>query len=301
MPGLAGGRLAFGDGCAARVRWLVPAALVAAATLSTATAAQGGAAASETAPHVWLDAKGKPLPFQTNAEIEAFLRTAQVVGEKKLKGGVNPDKRQLVLEENGTQARAIFRFGDIQKKDVRIGARYYFDFRDSYRHECAAYVLARWLGLDSVPPAVPREIDGKEGSLQIWVEHTLDEESDKFAPPDVRAWITQVWEKELFDNLILNVDRTAENFLVGQQYHLWLIDHTRAFQPMSDLLAPEKVKRVKRTAWDRLKGATNDDLQELLGDYLDARQRSALVERRDLLVEQIDGLIAERGEGAVLY
>ena len=31
-------------------------------------------------PHVWLDARGEPLPFQSDEEILEFLRTARVVG-----------------------------------------------------------------------------------------------------------------------------------------------------------------------------------------------------------------------------
>jgi hypothetical protein len=302
MSGLAEGRRSVPLGRRPRPRPAAPiVALMAVATLCTATAARGGATPGETPSDVWLDAKGKPLPFQTNEEIEQFLQTARVVDRKKIKGGVNPRKAQLVLEQDGTRARAIFRFGDTKQRDVRIGERFYFDFRDSYKHECAAYALSRYLGLDSVPPAVPRQIDQDGGSVQIWVEKALDEDSDKFAPPDIRAWVAQVWDKDPFDNLILNVDRNAGNIKVSRDYHLWLIDHTRAFQPIPELLNPETVVRVRRVFWDQLKSLTDDELRKLVGDYLDGPQMSALEKRRDLLIEHVEGLITERGEGAVLY
>ena len=88
---------------------------------------------------------------------------------------------------------------------------------------------------------------------------------------------------------------------MSQQYHLWLIDHTRAFQPIPELLNPEKVVRVKRVFWDQLKALTDDELRKLVGDYLDGPQMGALEKRRDLLIELVEGLIAERGESAVLY
>lgn len=301
MPGFAGGRrwTPFGQGPRSGVRSLaVLLAFLGTGSSPGAEAAQGAAAPSETPPHVWLDAEGQPLPFQSDAEICEFLRTAAVVDRERIPVGVNrPEK--LLLEENGTRAHAAFRTADLRQRDVRIGARFYFDFRDSYRHECAAYELSRWLGLDIVPPAVPRRLDGKEGSLQIWLENARD--SEGFEPPDVHAWVVQVWDMDLFDNLILNVDRNLGNVLRDDQYRLWLIDHTRAFQPERQLLKPEALARVKRRVWDRLRAMTEDDLRGLLGDYLDGGQLSALAKRRELLIEHVEGLVAERGESAVLY
>jgi len=110
-----------------------------------------------------------------------------------------------------------------------------------------------------------------------------------------------VWEKDLFDNLILNVDRNAGNVLVGQQYRLWLIDHTRAFQPIPELLDPGRVARVKRGVWDRLKAMAEEDLRGMVGGYIDSAQLSALAKRRDLLVQHIERLVTERGAEAVFY
>jgi len=263
-------------------------------------AVQGAPSPSETTQHVWLDAEGEPLPFESDAEILEFLRTAPVVSKETIPVGVNRPQ-QVVLEKDATRARAVFRAADLKQKDVRIGERFYFDFRDSYRHEPAAYELARWLGLDNVPPAAPRQLDGKDGSVQIWVEKALESDELDSQPPDVRAWIRQWWEKDLFDNLILNTDRNSGNILVDQQYRVWLIDHTRAFQPERQLLNPETLARVKRSVWDRLVAMTEEDLKGVVGDYLDHSQLNALAKRRELLIEHVEGLVAERGEGAVFY
>jgi hypothetical protein len=264
-----------------------------------------GIAAGQTAtipperpPHVWLDAGGDPLPIQSDAEILEFLRTATVVSRQRIPVGVNrPEK--LLLQENGIRAHAAFRIVDERERNVRIGARFYFDFRDSYRHECAAYELARSLGLDLVPPATLREIDGTEGSIQIWLESALSLEGRE--PPDVRAWVTQVWDRDLFDNLILNVDRNLGNLFVDPQQRLWLIDHTRAFQPEDQLLDPERVARIRRSVWERLAAMTEDDLKALVGEYLDHGQVNALAKRRELLVEHVQRLVAERGEQTVFF
>jgi hypothetical protein len=276
------------------------AALGVATMASLAGAVQPEVAPTEVPGHVWLDAEGKPLPFQGDAEISEFLRKAQVVSREEIDVGVTGAEK-LLLERDGTRAHAIFRIVDIERARAQVGPRFYRRFRDHYLHECAAHELARWLGLQSVPPAVPRRLSERDGSLQIWVENTRDEESQEFNPPDARAWVEQVWDMELFDNLILNVDRNSGNILVGQQYRLWLIDHTRAFQPFVDLLAPERLLKVNRRVWDRLRDADEEDLRAVVGDYLDRGQLRALAKRRELLLEHIERLVAERGEGAVFY
>ncbi len=50
-------------------------------------------AASIAAQHVWLDADGKALPFQTDEEITEFMRTANVVNEEPIGVGINQSVR----------------------------------------------------------------------------------------------------------------------------------------------------------------------------------------------------------------
>ena len=37
----------------------------------------------------WLDPDGKPLPFQSNVEVEEFLRTAEIVSRERVGAGLN--------------------------------------------------------------------------------------------------------------------------------------------------------------------------------------------------------------------
>jgi len=273
------------------------------ATLGVAVAALGivgaqAAAPSETPRHTWLGPDGKPLPFESDAEVVEFLRTARVVSREVIPQGINqPDK--VLLEADGVQARAVFRHADIERKDAQVGERFFLRFRDSCLHECAAYALAVALDLDNVPPVAPRRLEGRSGSLQLWVEGAR--ELIGFKPSNVGAWITQVWDKDLFDNLILNIDRNSGNMLVGEGDRLWLIDHTRAFQPVPELLDPEHLRRVNRQAWSRLTTMTDDELQDIVGSSLDGGQAAALARRRQLLIEHVERLVDERGEDAVFY
>ena len=99
----------------------------------------------------------------------------------------------------------------------------------------------------------------------------------------------------------LGREGSRPHILAGQHYRLWLIDHTRAFQPTAELLSPERVERLRRKAWTRLLETSGEELADATRDYLDAGQVGALKERRQLLVEHIQGLIEKAGEDAILY
>jgi hypothetical protein len=267
--------------------------------LATYSVAQPVAAA-EPPGHVLLDAKGAPLPFQGDDEVLEFLRTAKVVDRKEIKEGLNRPLL-LLLEHEDARARAIFRFARSRKRRTRVGGLYYSRFLEHYDSDWAAYVLARQLGIDTVPPTVIRRIGPKEGSLQIWVEGARDETASDFRPHSPIRWMKQLWEMDLFDNLILNADRNSTNILAGQDYEFWLTDHGRAFQPMAELLSPEKLKMINRQIWDRLQALSDEELKDIVRKHLDTEQLHTLVKRRELLVELVEGLVAEKGEAKVFY
>ena len=250
--------------------------------------------------HVWLDAAGEPLPFQDDADIEKFLKEARVVGREAIGVGINKMDK-LLIERDGVRAHAIFRTIDVEHERLRVGDRVYMRFKDSWTGECAAYAITRLFDLDNVPPTVERFLDRDRGAMQIWVEDTRDHAAKDFSPPSPLAWARQTWGMFIFDNLIFNVDRNSGNMLAGEDYKLWLIDHTRAFQPNAELMSPDRVERLKREAWERLLEVSGDAMADATRDYLDAGQLNALKKRRDLLVEHIEARIEELGEDAVLY
>jgi hypothetical protein len=224
-----------------------------------------------------------------------FLRTAEVVEAQDIPVGITKPLR-LLLEKDGVRARAAFRYLDEERTGVSVEGRHYQRFHDSCRFECAAYQLAHFLGLDCVPPTVERKVEGRSGTVQIWVEGNLDETQKGFHPPSAYAWVKQGWDRDLFDNLILNVDRNSGNIVVDPDYKMWLIDHTRAFQPVPELLDPEGLTRFNRSVWMRLKDMDDEALKEAVGRYLDGQELMCLARRRDLLLERVKALLEERGE-----
>ncbi len=256
-------------------------------------------AASALSQTIWRDVDHEPLPFGNDRELMEFMRTAEVVAERVIGIGINRSVK-VTLEQDGVRSHAIFREVDVRRDVASIKGESYQLFADSYLFECAAYELAAMLEFDRVPPVVLRTIGNRRGSLQIWVEDTLDEESDTFQPPRNLEWVTQIWDMRFFDNLLYNIDRNAGNKLVTSDYRLWLIDHTRAFQFRFELL-DDRMVRVPRESWERLLVLTNEVLSSALADYLTPIEIGGILKRREIIVTHIEALIAERGEDGVFY
>jgi hypothetical protein len=265
-----------------------------------ATSVQEPAAAHPDSGRRWLGPEGDPLPFHGDDEVLEFLRTAEVVSRRTLPEGINREQ-QLVLEANGVRARAIFRTVDRElRRTRRPDGRYYVRWVDHHSGEPAAYALARAVGLDFVPPTVSRRLEGREGSLQLWIEGGRRVEAG-LQPPSPLAWIRQQWDMELFDELIFNADRNLGNLLAGPEYRLWVYDHGRAFQPKSELYDPDKLRRINRRVWDRLQSLSDDELKDVVREHLAVDQLEALLARRALLAERVQALVDEHGEAAVFY
>ncbi len=253
---------------------------------------------------VWLGPEGKPLPFHSDEELLDFLRTAQVVSQTNLSRGVTVPSR-VVLEKDGLRINAHFNHADQEKREAPLhSGRHEFFFRDSYKFNVAAYELARMLGLDNVPPAVERSIYGQKGSLSLWIENAMTER-DRIArhvsPPSMLLFSRQLQTMKIFDTLIYNTDRTQENILVGPDWTLWMIDHTRAFRRWPDLLQPESIYKCDRSLWQRLQSFDEEQARQRLKPYLESYEIKALLERRRKLVAFIQHLIDENGEEQILF
>ena len=243
---------------------------------------------------------GNPLPFKTDAEIMEFMLTARVADETTIGTGINRPQK-VTLEKDGVRANAIFREADRTERNAHVGGEFYRVFRDSYLFEPAAYQLALRLGITNIPPAVRRRIGGRDGSLQIWIEDLLNEEDkETFKPPSVAAWVRQLRDMILFDNLICNVDRNSGNILVGSNHTLVMVDHTRGFQEKTAVMDPKRLNLVNRETWEKFQNLTEQEIRDAVRPYLTPQEMSALVRRHQAILEHIEALIEERGEDAVV-
>ncbi len=252
----------------------------------------------------WIGPDGKPLPFRVEAEVIEYLRTAKVVSSEAIPVGVTRP-RKLLLEKDGIRAHAVFRtLDEVKSRTVLHGGRVILNPRDSYRSEVAAFELARLLGISNVAPAVERRLQSDDGSIQIWIEQAmteLDRRKRELQPPDGVSWRRQWWDMHVWDNLVGNIDRNQGNILIGPDWTVWWIDHTRAFQRDPALWRPEWVTHCSRSLFEALRSLDEESVTHVLRSYMGRFDLEGLLSRRRALVELIERKIAEHGERNVLF
>ena len=272
--------------------------------LSTSVFAQAGAELEAPVPSEkrWSGPNGRSLPFASDEEVLEFLRRARVVGMRKLLTGKNQPYK-VRLERDGVEANAIFRTVDIRKKRVKLEGRIFPDFHDSYAYECAAYELARVLGIDNVPPCVQRVVDLEKGSVQLWVENAtmeLDRREKLGEPREVLRWMRQKQMMRLFDALVYNFDRNQTNMLIDGDWKLWFVDHTRSFRKFAKIEKLDKIIWCERGVWESLQVLGRETLSRVK-KHTSGAHVTAVLKRRDLLVEHLSSLVDSMGEDRVVY
>lgn len=268
-------------------------------------AAPGGGAGQPA--HRWLDADGRPLPWQTDAEAEEFLLKASLgKGSGTAKGVTRPTK--MTLSRGGLKVNAIFHEIDEERRFAQLaGGETVTDFRDSYLFQVAAYRIARLVGLQNVPPSVKRTFGGRSGSMTLWVEGMITEEMRRAQNREPSGEDAEKWEKHMatmrcWDALIYNFDRNQGNILLDKDWNVWLIDHTRAFRrstEISGLLA--NVGKCERGLYEGMRKLTRAQLDSAVKTFLRPGEIDALLKRRDMIVAQLEKLASERGEDRVFF
>ncbi len=253
---------------------------------------------------VWKDPDGNPLPFQSEAEIIEFLRTAEIESVDDIPIGItNP--RQVILEKDGVRMRAALRDYDETFEQQHVGEEFYARLRDSFVFDIAAYRLSRLLQLDNIPPVTFRRLGGQRITLQIWLEGMLmetDRRDRGLDPVSFQHHRQQEQNMRVFDSLIGNVDRNTGNIFTNEDGDFWLIDHSRSFMRNDNTRYLERINMCGRGLFARIKSLQREQLQELLSPPLTASEVDWVLQRRDKVVAHIEELIATRGdENIVLF
>ena len=224
-----------------------------------------------------------------HAQFEGFLRTAPIERLEDLGVGVT-----------GAQ-RACFRPGGLAERAVVkvLPPRFRGDFFESYKSEIAAYELDRLLGLDMVPVTVERRIGDHLASVQLWTDGRLLSQVEKQTPRQPGEWSRQVRRHRVFDALIANIDRNAQNILIDDDWNIILIDHSRAFA-VDRMPFEKEITRIDRELFAALKALDEETLRERLRPWLfNDRALRELLGRRDKIVARLERLAEERGEAVV--
>lgn len=225
------------------------------------------------------------------AQLEDLMRTAKILKMEDVPIGVTKPRR-AVFEGGETRVRAAW-------KPLRPA--YYKGFRESYKAEIAAYQLDRMLGMNMVPPIVERTVDRETGAMILWVENVMGWDIKNPVKGPEPGWSQQITRMKMFDLLIANIDRNQGNLIYDADWHLFLIDHSRAFIEKKDLKRIAELGRVDRALWERMKALTAEELQTKLGEWVSTKEIAALLVRRDLMQQEIGKMIAKRGEASVFF
>jgi hypothetical protein len=239
------------------------------------------------------------------AAAEEFLRKARMTAIKDLGTGITLPQK-ATLELNGVTRSAVFKTIDESKMGITTFASGGGEtaFQDSWQLEIPAYIVDVIVGLGMVPATIERSLAGKTGSLQWWVESMMPEAErakKKVSPPDTEAWERVVLKMRLFDQLIYNTDRHANNILITKDFDLRLIDHSRAFRPFRNLKDPAVLTRFSKSLLAGIEKLEYADVKKRVGRWLRDDQIRGLMSRRDAILELARKAVAERGEAAVIY
>jgi hypothetical protein len=247
----------------------------------------------------------KNEPNLTEEQKKEFLLNAKVIASKHTEKGItNPWK--LTLSDGTITHDASFQPVDEHKpRFVYSDGHTEFNFVDSYHYNIAGYELARMLGMDNmVPVYVERRWSGMTGSLSWWIPWKWDEamrSKQGLGAPDTDAWNKQMYKIRVFDELIYDSDPNLTNVLITEDWKVWRIDFTRAFRTYTSLRNPKNLEMCDRQLLQKLKELKFDEVYARTRPHLTKTEVKGLLARRDKIVDLFQKLVAQKGEGAVLY
>ena len=226
---------------------------------------------------------------------EEFLTKATIKQTKEAKKGVTGTLRVTLSDGTLTHDASVQTIDE--SKQFFLGE---IGFKDSYKFNIVGWKLALLLGIeDMVPPSVRRNSQGKAASYTWWVDDIAMDEEERRAKniqaPDPDSWNHENNVMQVFDQLICNMDRNQTNMLIDKNWHLWLIDHGRAFRTRKDLKDPSVLKAVDRSMLAKMKALDDATLTKEFGRDVTKDEIKGLLARRDLIVKFFDA----KGESAL--
>jgi hypothetical protein len=236
-----------------------------------------------------------------------FLQTA-TIKESIAEERDNRKYRVVELEKDHNRRRAFHLAVAEKQPSDRTGRLKGYRH---YKHEYAAYLLDRNLGLGFVPITVLREVDGRIGTLQEWPEIAInlltllrgggdidlqalfDDDNSRNQISQVRLFWALLDVRENHDALkiwlpdekrVLAGDNTIA-FSLSPEIQEQLLHHPEL--PNVELKEEFKGQYMLNPSFDiALRSLDFASLKELLGDYIDDEEIQALLQRRDKLLER---------------
>ncbi len=248
---------------------------------------------------------GQNVEKLTEEQMRNFLCNARVERGREIGKGITRPYR-LTLNDGTITHDGSFQWIDEYKASMEFdNGQKEMNFRDSYKYSIAAYELAKLLGIgDMMPVTVERKWEGKKGALSWWLPAKMDElqrQAKHLDPPNPEAWAKQYHKMLVFSQLVYDTDRNLGNLLISEDWHLWMIDFSRAFRLYTTLQDPKRLTRCDRQLLQKLRQLDAAEVQAKAGKWLNSPEIKGLMARRDRIVAFFDALAAKKGQGAVLY
>ncbi len=250
-----------------------------------------------------------PEEVKERAKWEEFLQEARIISSSRdfPENEAVTEPWTLVLEKDGVTRRALWKNPEGRLKG----------FLDSWKCEIAAYRLDKLLGLNMVSPTVEKRFQGNKGSCQLMVENVImlrTKQEEKIKTPSYRieplnraTYLQRAW-----DNLIANEDRNMGDILYTEDWHMILIDHSRAFRSSKEFTktlifneksrgGPKLMKKLPMAFVEKLRALNFELIREAVDEYLTDNEIEVVLVRRDLIIDWLDKRIKQLGEDEVLY
>jgi hypothetical protein len=247
-----------------------------------------------------------PAEIAHREELEEFLKTAEITKSEDIGEGVTKPLK-LTLKKGDVERYGVWKNpSGIQKGQL-----------EGWQYEIAAYEMDKLLGLNMVPPTVERKLHELRGSLQLWIESRFSdlemrEKGIDIPDSELLQWSKMKYLARAFDCLIANDDRTQQNMRYTQDWRTILIDHSRSFRSSKKftkklVFGKKGIKGVKlirylpRAFVEKVKALNIDNIKNAVGPYLKDKEIEAVLKRKELLLNEIEEMIKEKGENKILY
>jgi hypothetical protein len=237
---------------------------------------------------------------------EEFLKTAEIAEDHLVGHGVTRPIKLHLKNEDG-EAYGVWK----NPSGIQGG------YLEGWQYEIAAYEMDKLVDLNMIPPTVERKVHGSRGSLQLWVAHkcSLHELMSKklpFPKSKLDHFNKMKYLSRAFDSLIANEDRTQQNILYTADWRMILIDHSRSFRyalkfahrlvfGKRGVLGRKLFKKLPRSFVEKVKALNSENVNEAVGPYLKKKEIEGILRRKKILLSEIQEMIKDKGEEAVLY
>lgn len=235
-------------------------------------------------------------PALTPEQQETFLKKAKVQQKKGVSKGVTGTSRVTLSDGTLTHDASVQSIDEFKAIFTPQGGKSQFNFKDTYRFNIAAYMVAKQIGLgDMVPPSVSRG----SAAYTWWIDDVLMEEGERIAKrvqaPNPETWNQEMALVRVFDQLIANDDRNGGNLIIDKSWRVWMIDHTRTFRTPKEISMIGGLTQIDRSVLSNLKSLDDPQFKKDVGKLISKQELQSMLARRDQIVK----LFEAKGEAAL--